>query len=119
MKENPVLDKSFKFALSIINLYKYLADEKKEFILSKFLLTSGTLVGARVESAQRAPDHRNFTYEMGLALQKAAETEYWLKLLLAGAYLAQSEFDTYFADADELVSLLTKIVKTAKGNPQP
>ncbi len=56
---------------------------------------------------------------MGLALQKAAETEHWLKLLLAGAYITQNEFDSYFADADELISLLTKIVKTAKGNPQP
>jgi four helix bundle protein len=114
-KENPVLDKSFKFALRIVKAYKHLTDEKREFVLSKFLLTSGTLIGARVETAQAAVDRNAFTYEMNTALQKAKESEYWLKLLLAGEFLTQQEFDSLFADADELVSLLTKIVKTAKG----
>jgi four helix bundle protein len=114
-KDNPVLDKSFKFALRIVKLYKYLTDEKHEFALSKFLLTSGTLVGARVETAQAAVDRHAFSHEMSTALQKAKESKYWLKLLLVGEFLTQAEYDSIFADADELVSLLTKIVKTSRG----
>jgi four helix bundle protein len=111
-----VLDKSFKFALRIVKLYEYLTDEKHEFVLSKFLLTSGTLIGARVETAQAAVDRNAFSFEMNTALQKAKESEYWLKLLLAGEFLTQAEYDSIFADADELVSLLTKIIKTARGH---
>lgn len=90
-KDNPILDKSFKFALRVIKLYKYLTDEKREFVLSKFLLTSGTLIGARVETAQATLDRHTFNHEMSVALQKAKETEYWLKLLLAGEFLTQQE----------------------------
>ncbi|MBI1760114.1 MAG: four helix bundle protein [Acidobacteria bacterium] len=114
-KDNPVLDKSFKFALRIVKLYKYLTDEKREFVLSKFLLTAGTLIGARVETSQAAVDRNAFSSELNMALQKAKESEYWLKLLLAGEFLTQAEYDSIFADADELVSLLTKIVKTSRG----
>jgi four helix bundle protein len=116
-KDNPVLDKSFQFALRIVKLYQYLTDEKREFVLSKLLLTSGTLIGARVETSQAAFDRNAFAYELNTALQKARESEYWLKLLLAGGFLTQSEYDSFFADADELVSLLTKIVKTSRGQP--
>jgi four helix bundle protein len=115
MAEGPTLEKSFKFALRIVKLYQHLVDEHKEFVLSKFLLAVGTQIGARVESAQQAEDKYGFTREMSIALQKAAETRYWLKLLRAGEYLTQAEFDSITADDDELLALLTSIVKTSKG----
>ena len=116
-KPNPVRDKSFAFALRIIKLYKYLTTEKQEYVMSKYLLTAGTNIGAYVESAQQSPDRFDFQREMGAALQNAARTEYWLKLLYESDYLTQQEFDSVFADADELVSLLTAIVKSSKRTP--
>ena len=113
-KPNPVRDKSFAFALRIARLYKYLANEKQEYVLSKYLLTAGTHIGAQVESAQKSPDRLDFQREMHIALQHAVKTEYWLKLLNEGDYLSQTEFDSMFTDADELVSLLTAIVKSSK-----
>jgi four helix bundle protein len=113
-KPNPVRDKSFAFALRIVRLYQYLTDEKHEYILSKFLLNAGTLIGACVESAQRSPDRLDFQREMSIGLQHTAKTVYWLKLLQAGAYLTTEEFDSIHADADELLSLLTSIVKSSK-----
>ena len=115
MKENAVLDKSFAFALRIVSLYRHLSEEKKEFVLSKFVLNSGTLIGARVETSQNAADRNSFIYEMNSALVRANETSYWLKLLHAGHYLTQDEFDSYQSDTNELIGLLTKIVKTSKG----
>jgi four helix bundle protein len=115
MKENIVLDKSFAFALRIVALYQFLSEEKKEYILSKFLLNSGTLIGARVESSQNAIDRNSFIYEMNTALVRARETSYWLKLLHAGHYLSQDDFDSYMSDTNELIGLLTKITKTSKG----
>jgi four helix bundle protein len=115
MPEGPALEKSFKFALRIVKLYKHLADVRKEFVLSKFLLAAGTQIGARIETAQQAEDRYGFIHEMSIALQKAVETKYWLKLLQAGEYLNQTEFDSIAADDDELVALLTSIVKTSKG----
>ena len=112
-KPNPVRDKAFAFALRIVRLYKYLTNEKKEYGLSKYLLHDGTNIGAFVESAQKSPDRGNFRHEMSIALQHASKSQYWLKLLLEGEYLAQAEFDSMFKDSDELVSLLTSIVKTS------
>ncbi|NOT63683.1 MAG: four helix bundle protein [Acidobacteria bacterium] len=116
-KPNPVRDKSFAFALRIIKLYKYLSTDKQEYVMSKYMLTTGTNVGAYVESAQQSPDRFDFQREMGAALQNAARTEYWLKLLHQSDYLTQQEFDSIFDDADELVSLLTAIVKSSKRTP--
>lgn len=113
-KPNPVRDKSFAFALRIAKLYKYLTKEKQEYALSKYLLIAGTHIGAQVESAQKSPDRLDLQREMHIALQHAVKTEYWLKLLNEGEYLSQAEFDSIFADADELVSLLTAIVKSSK-----
>jgi four helix bundle protein len=113
-KPNPVRDKSFAFALRIVQLYKYLTNEKQEYILSKYLLNAGTHIGAQVEAAQQAPERHDFQREMGIALQHAAKTQYWLKLLSSGSYLTQAEFDSIIADADELARLLTAIVKSSK-----
>ncbi|QTA90121.1 four helix bundle protein [Desulfonema magnum] len=77
MKENPVLDKSFDFSIRIINLYKYLCKEKKEFVLSKQVLRSGTAIGALVREAQHAESNADFIHKLSIALKEANETEYW------------------------------------------
>ena len=113
-KPNPARDKSFALALRIVRLYRYLTNDKQEYVLSKYLLHAGTHIGAHVESAQQAPDRNDFQREMGVALQHAAKTQYWLKLLAEGDYLSQAEFDSMIVDADEMARLLTAIVKSTK-----
>ena len=81
MKENVVLDKSFAFALRIVRLYRYLVDEKREFILSKEVLVSGTHIGKHVKEAVGAESRQTFVNEFGIARRKASETGYWLDLL--------------------------------------
>jgi four helix bundle protein len=115
MEENVVLEKSFHFALRIVHLYQHLSETKKEYVLSKFVLHSGTLIGARVKTAQEAENKMVFVQMMNVALQKATETEYWLQLLRHGHYLEETEYNSISADCLELTKLLTKICKTAKG----
>lgn len=122
MNENPVLDKSYPFALCVVRLYKHLCDNKKEYVLSRCLLSAGTLIGARVKAAQEAENYAAFMHEMNVALQRASETEYWLELLRDGGYLDPREFDSIHADCVELLKLLTAITKPSarkKPNQSP
>jgi four helix bundle protein len=114
MKENPVLEKSFAFALRIVKLYKYLCDERAEYVLSKSALTAGTHVGKHVKEALSGESRQVFIGEMAVALKKASETEYWLELLRAAGYLDEKAFVSINADCQELIKLLTSIVKTSK-----
>jgi four helix bundle protein len=114
MSENIVLEKSYQFALRIVRLYKYLTAEKNEYVLSKQVLISGTYVGAHIKTAQDVGAKDKFTYEMQLALQQASRTEYWLKLLREGDFLAEAQFTSINADCEELKKLLTTIVKSSK-----
>jgi four helix bundle protein len=98
-----------------VRLYQHLTEAKKEFVLSKFVLNAGTLIGARVNGAQEAENKMVFTQMMSAALQKARETEYWLKLLHKGNYLEEREYTSINDDCDELLRLLVNICKTAKG----
>ena len=115
MAENIVLVKSFDFALRIVRLYQHLSETKKEFVLSKFVLNSGTLIGARIKTAQEAENKTIFVQMMNAGLQKARETEYWLLLLRKGDYLEEKEHESIDSDCQELVALLTTICNTAKG----
>ena len=115
-KDNVVLDKSFRFAIRIIRLYQYLKDTKKEFILSKQMLRSGTSVGANVREGNNAESKADFIHKMGIAQKEADETIYWLELLKETDYLTLNEFDSIFCDADELLKLIRSIVLTAKNN---
>ncbi len=117
MMDNAVLTKSYAFALRIVRLYKYLCDDKKEFVMSKTLLTAGTQIGARVKAAQEAEGYGNFIHEMKVALQRASETEYWLELLRDSDYLETKEFDSIHADCVELMKLLTAITKPKNKPP--
>lgn len=116
MNENPVLDKTFSFALRVIKLYKYLTEEKREFVLSKELLVSGTNIGKHVKEAVNAESRAAFINEMSVARRKTSETEYWLQLLHQADFLSYKQFVSMDSDRKEIFSLLTSIVKTSKAN---
>ena len=116
MKENVIKNKSFDFAVRVVKLYKLLCDEKKEYVLSKQLLRSGTAVGALYREAEQAESKADFVHKMAIAQKECNETLYWLKLLHATDYLSKSEFESIFNDATELIKLITSIIKTTKRN---
>lgn len=114
MKENIIEDKSFNFAIRIVNLYKYLSNKKKETVLSKQLLRSGTSIGANISEAQKGQTMPDFASKMNIALKEANETLYWIKLLYRTDYLTKEQFDSIFEDIEEIISLLIAICKTTR-----
>ncbi|RLA08077.1 MAG: four helix bundle protein [Gammaproteobacteria bacterium] len=115
MKQNPVEDKSFTFALRIVKLYKFL-QSKNEYVLSKQLLRSGTAIGALICESQQAESKADFIHKLSIALKEAKETEYWLKLLHKSDYFDDKSYDSIIIDITELLKLLTSIIKTSKQN---
>ena len=115
MSDNLVLEKSYKFALRIVRLYRKLTEEKHEYVLSKAMLSDGTNVGAYVESAQEAESRDSFGRDMSTALNKAGRTKYWLNVLHDGGFLDDEDFQPAYDDCLELKRLLGKITKTTKG----
>jgi four helix bundle protein len=109
-----IAPKTYSFALRIIDLYKYLASEKKEFVLSKQLLRSGTSIGALVSEAEHAQSRADFLNKMNVALKEANETEYWIMLLKDSKFISEAEFNSISVDCSELIRLLISIVKTTK-----
>lgn len=118
MSESVIRDKSFAFALRIIRLNKYLTEEKKEFVLSRAVLKSGTEIGAQVEGSFQGASRQDFTNHQAVALKEAVRTDYWLKLLHAGEFIDQPQFDSIHADCTELIRLLTASVKTSRTNQE-
>ena len=115
MKEgNIVFDKSKIFAVRIVNLYKYLTDTKKEYVLSKQLLKSGTSIGANISEAVCSISNSEFSAKMHIAYKECSETLYWLELLKETDYLSEKEFSSIEQDCKELIKLLATITKTAK-----
>ena len=114
MKENIIADKSKLFALRIIKLYRYLCDEKKEYILSKQLLRSGTSIGANIREALYGQSTADFYAKLTISLKEAAETGYWLELLHESGYLSDKSFESINSDCIELIKLLTAITKSLK-----
>lgn len=114
MKNNPVKDKSFAFALRIVKLYQYLSEQKREYVLSKQLLRSGTAVGALICEAEQAESKADFIHKMAIALKEANETVYWLELLNQSDYIDQKGYESIKPDAVELLKLLTSIIKSTK-----
>ena len=115
MKENVIKNKSFKFALRIVNLYKFLS-EKKEFVLSKQLLRSGTAIGALVREAEHAESKADFIHKMAIALKEANETEYWIELLYQSEFIEDTAYQSIKIDIEEMLKLLISIIKTTKQN---
>ena len=113
MGQNIVSDKSFEFAVRIVNVYKYLTQEHKEYVMSKQLLRCGTSIGANVSEAQRGQSKADFWAKMNIALKEANETNYWLRLLFRTNFLDETQFRSLEADIGEILGLLTAICKAA------
>lgn len=115
MGESILLNKSKAFALRIIKLYKYLVEQKCEYILSKQLLRCGTSIGANVKESAFAQSRADFTAKLFIAQKECAETEYWLELLYESEYINKEEFDSIYADCQELMRLIVASTKTLQG----
>ena len=111
---NTILVESKRFAVRIIRLYQYLTTEKKELILSKQLLRSGTSISANVRESINAQSSMDFIHKMNIALKEGNETEYWLELLHETDYLDEIQFASIYSDCSSIVAILTKIIKTCK-----
>ena len=112
--DNVVADKSKSFAIRIIKFYKYLCDEKKEFILSKQILRSGTSIGANIRESKNAQSKADFVNKMNIALKEADETAYWLELLWESEIIEKSQVKDLYELNTELIKLLTAIIKSSK-----
>ncbi|PKQ64974.1 hypothetical protein BZG02_03775 [Labilibaculum filiforme] len=111
-----IKEKSFRFAIRIVKLYKYLISEKKEFVLSKQLLRSGTSIGANVGESQNAESKADFIHKLGIAQKETDESLYWLELLRETNYIADDEFTSMKSDASELLKIIRSIILTTKQN---
>ena len=115
MKEHNVIqEKSFAFAVRAVRMYKYLQEEKREFVLAKQFLRSATSIGANVEESIGGQSEKDFVSKLSFAYKEARETIYWLKLLQATDYLTKSEAESMLTDAEELCKIIGKIQVTIK-----
>jgi four helix bundle protein len=115
--EKTVKIKSKKFAVRIVNLYKYLCEDKKEYILSKQLLRAGTSIGANVAESECAISKRDFLNKIYIALKECAETVYWLELLYETGYLNEKEYISIKKDCEEMRSMMSATTKTINSTP--
>ena len=110
-----VKDKSMLFAVRIVNLYKFLC-EKKEYVMSRQILKSGTSIGANITEANCAISKKEFLSKIYISLKECAETGYWLELLLKTEFISEKEFISLNEDREEIFKMLTSITKTTKNN---
>lgn len=111
---NPLLAQSKAFAVRIINMYKYLTVEKREFVISKQVLRSGTSIGANISEAQGAQTKADFIHKIQISLKEANETGFWLESLFKTDYLTTSQFESLQNDLNSLTYMMIRILKTAK-----
>ncbi len=116
MKENVIANKSFDFGVKIVRVCRKLTEEKKELVLSRQLLKSGTSIGANVEEAAGGFSRKDFNAKFQIAYKEAKETKYWLRLLYAADYLDKSDFEPLLTDTEEILKILVSILKTSKSN---
>lgn len=114
MKENVLIDKSVSFAARIVKLNKYLVKEKKEYVISKQIVRSGTSIGANINEANYVQSKADFISKMHIALKETAETEYWIRLLVMSEYIDEKTGDSLLKDCIELKRILIASVNTAK-----
>jgi len=118
MKENILKDKAYKFALRIVKLYQYLVGEKKEFVMSKQVLRSGTSIGANIEEANQAQSKTDFIHKLSISQKESFETHYWIRLLRDSEFLTEKLAESLLKDCEEIQKLITSSIKTAKANLQ-
>lgn len=105
-------NKSFQFAIRIVNLYKYLVENHKVYVISKQVLKSGTSIGANISEAQYAQSKADFGTKMQISLKEASETRFWIQLLQATDYLSEDESESLLADCNDLINMLVSTCKT-------
>ena len=115
-KDNIVKEKSFGFAIQVVEVYRHLTDTGKEYVMSKQLLRSGTAIGAMVREAEQAESKRDFIHKLSISLKEANETEYWLELLFKTDFIGETIYFEVTQNLKELLKLLTSIIKTSKAN---
>lgn len=113
-KKSILKEKSFLFALRMVKLYQFLCEEKREFVLSKQLLRSGTSVGANIREAQNAESNMDFIHKLAIAQKECDETLYWLELLYKANYISEVEFTSFYSDANEILKMLRSAILTTK-----
>ncbi|MDR0546120.1 MAG: four helix bundle protein [Dysgonamonadaceae bacterium] len=111
---NIVKEKAFEFAVRMVNAYKFLNKEQKEFVLSKQMLRSGTAIGALICESEYAQSKPDFISKLSIALKEANETEYWIRLLKESGYITVQSFESVVADCKELIKLLISIINSTK-----
>ena len=114
MKENPLLNKALRFAARIVKLYNYLSKEKKETVISKQIIRSGTSIGANANEAAYGVSKADFISKMQIALKETAETEYWIRLLILSEYISEKEGNSLLNDCMEIKRILISSLNTAK-----
>jgi four helix bundle protein len=114
MADNIIKTKSFNFVLRIINLFQFLKEDKKEYVLSKQLLRSGTAIGALIRESEQAESKKDFIHKLAIAQKEANETDYWLELLFQSGYLNESQFKSIKFDIVEINKILASIIITSK-----
>lgn len=112
----PLHSKTLKFSIRIVRLFQFLTKDKKEYILSKQVLRSGTNPGAMVREASNAESPKDFIHKLGIAQKEIAETQYWLELLHATDYLSQKEFHSLYSDSTQILKMLKSSIQTKKAN---
>lgn len=114
MKENPLLNKALRFAARIVKLYNYLSKEKKETVISKQIIRSGTSIGANANEAAYGVSKADFISKMQIALKETSETEYWIRLLILSEYISEKEGNSLLDDCMEIKRILISSLNTAK-----
>jgi four helix bundle protein len=112
--ESIIAGKAYTFALEVVKIYKLLSNERKEYVLSKQLLRSGTSIGANINEAISGQSKRDFVHKLNIALKEARETNYWLNLLKDGEYINSKEFEPLNKKCDEIIKMLSSIIITTK-----
>ena len=116
MKDNVIKEKSYSFALRIVKMHKYIINNENELVLSKQVLRSGTSIGANIEEAFAGQSKKDFIAKLSISLKEAFETRYWLRLLRDSEIVEKRYITSVIDDCDELISIITKILKTSKIN---
>jgi four helix bundle protein len=114
MKKNVIKEKSFEFALNIVQLNQFLISEKREYVLSKQVLRSGTSIGALVRESEHAESKKDFIHKLSISLKEANETDYWLEILFRSSFIEEEIYLKLKNSILEILRILTSIIKTSK-----